>query len=176
EKAGLAGLPDGAECYRRMIQVHTSLDLSPEEVHKLGLEQVAKYRKDLAELGQKVFGISDVDAIENKLRTDPAMHCSTAQEVAAKARASLAKANAAVPKWFGIQPKAKCTVEVMGMYEAPYSTIAYYREGTPDGKRPGHYMINTYQPETRPRYEAEALAVHESAPGHHLHIPNPPEL
>ena len=176
EKAGLAGMTDGAECYRRMIQVHTSLDLSPEEVHKLGLEQVAKYRKDLAELGQKVFGISNVEEIENKLRTDPAMHFSTAQEVETKARESLAKANAAVPKWFGIQPKAKCTVEVMGMYEAPYSTIAYYREGTPDGKRPGHYMINTYQPETRPRYEAEALAFHESVPGHHLQIAIAQEL
>jgi uncharacterized protein (DUF885 family) len=105
EKAGLAGLPAGAECYRRMIQVHTSLDLSPEEVHKLGLEQVAKYRKDLAELGQKVFGISNVEDIENKLRTDPAMHFSTAQEVETKARESLAKANAAVPSDSSISPR-----------------------------------------------------------------------
>jgi uncharacterized protein (DUF885 family) len=176
DKAGLAALPDGAECYRRMIQVHTSLELSPEEVHKLGLEQVAKYRHDLAELGQKVFGTSNVEEIQQKLRTDPAMHFATAQEVESKPRATLANANAAVPKWFGIQPKAKCTVEVMGMYEAPYSTIAYYRQGTPDGKRPGHYMINTYKPETRPRYEAEALAFHESVPGHHLQIAIAQEL
>ena len=176
DKAGLAGMPDGAECYRRMIQVHTSLELTPEEVHKLGLEQVAKYRHDLAELGQKVFGTSNVEEIQQKLRTDPAMHFATAAEVEAKAREALAKANAAVPKWFGIQPKAKCTVVVMGMYEAPYSTIAYYREGTPDGKRPGHYMINTYKPETRPRYEAEALAYHESVPGHHLQIAIAQEL
>jgi len=81
-----------------------------------------------------------------------------------------------VPRWFGIQPKAACEVRVIGMHEAPYTTIAYYREPSADGKRPGSYMINTYQPETRPRYEAEALAFHESVPGHHLQIAIAQEL
>jgi uncharacterized protein (DUF885 family) len=176
DKAGLAGLLGGPECYRKMIRVHTSVDVSAEDVHKLGLEQVAKYRKDLGELGQKVFGTSDVGEIQRRLRTDPKMQFETAQEIESKAREALARANAEMPKWFGIQPKATCEVKVMGMYEAPYSTIAYYRQGTPDGKRPGTYMINTYLPETRPRYEAEALAFHEAVPGHHLQIAIAQEL
>ena len=176
EKAGLSELPHGAECYRKMIRVHTSLDMTPEEIHKLGLEQVAKFRSDLAALGQKVFGTSDVAEIQKRLRTDPEMHFKTSAEVEAKAREALARAQAAVPRWFGIQPRTQCEVKVMGMHEAPYSTIAYYRPPSADGKRPGAYMINTYLPETRPRYEAEALAFHESVPGHHLQIAIAQEL
>src|SRR2546426_3948117 len=176
EHAGLSELPHGLDCYKRMIQVHTSLDMTPEEIHKLGLEEVAKFRRDLAALGQKVFGTSDVAEIQKRLRTDPEMHFKTSAEVEAKARETLARAQAAVPRWFGIQPKAPCEVKVIGMHEAPYTTIAYYREPSADGKRPGAYMINTYQPETRPRYEAEALAFHESVPGHHLQIAIAQEL
>jgi uncharacterized protein (DUF885 family) len=153
-----------------MIRVQTSLEMDPEELHRLGLEQVAKFRHDLSELGAKALGTSDVAEIQKKLRSDPAMHFGSAEEVESKAREALARAKAAVPNWFGIQPKADCQVKVMGMHEAPYSTIAYYRNPAMDGSRPGYYMINTYQPETRPRYEAEALAFHESIPGHHLQI------
>jgi len=176
ERAGLAALPGGVECYRKMIRVETSLDLDPEQVHQLGLEQVAKFRRDLAELGGRALGTTDIAAIQKKLRGDTAMHFRTAEEVEAKARESLARANAAIPKWFGILPKAKCEVRVMGMHEAPYSTIAYYRQPAKDGSRPGEYMINTYLPETRPRYEAEALAYHEAVPGHHLQIAIAQEL
>jgi uncharacterized protein (DUF885 family) len=177
ERAGLAALPGGQECYKKMIRAHTSLDMTADEVHALGLEQVAKFRSDLAALGQKVFGTSDIKEIQKRLRTSPDMHFRTAEEVEAKARESLARAQAAVPKWFGkVQPHARCAVEVMGMHEAPYSTIAYYSHPSPDGKRPGVYKINTYRPETRPRYEAEALAFHESVPGHHLQIAIAQEL
>jgi uncharacterized protein (DUF885 family) len=96
--------------------------------------------------------------------------------VEAKAREALARSKAAIPKWFHILPKADCQVKVMGMHEAPNSTVAYYRQPAIDGSRPGYYMINTYKPETRPRYEAEALAFHESIPGHHLQIAIAQEL
>lgn len=177
EKAGMAALKDGVECYRKLIRVHTSLDMTPEALHELGLQQVAKFRQDLATLGSKALGTSDVGEIEKKLRTDPAMHFATAEQVETKARETLGRAQAAVPQWFGaVQPKTPCGVKVMGMHEAPYSTVAYYRQPSADGKRPGQYMINTYLPETRPRYEAEALAFHESVPGHHLQIAVAQEL
>lgn len=177
DKAGLAALPGGIDCYRSMIRVHTSLELDPEALHKTGLDQVAKFRRDLAELGQKVLGTSDVAEIQKRLRTSPDMHFKTPEEVESKARETLARAQAAVPDWFGkIRPKAPCEVKVMGMHEAPYSTIAYYRQPSADGRRPGTYMINTYKPETRPRYEAEALAFHEAVPGHHLQIAVAQEL
>ena len=149
---------------------------SPEELHQLGLEQVARFRKELAELGGKVLGTGDIVEIQRRLRGDAAMHFATAEEVEAKAREALARAKAAMPNWFATLPKADCAVKVMGMHEAPHSTIAYYRQPAMDGSRPGQYMINTYKPETRPRYEAEALAFHESIPGHHLQIAIAQEL
>ncbi len=176
DKAGLSNIPGGLENYQRLIRMHTSLDRTPEQLHQLGLEEVARVRKATSELGSKVLGTSDLKQIQDKLRTDPGMHFATAQEVEDKARATLARARAAIPAWFGILPKAPCDVKVMGLYEAPHSTIAYYQPGAPDGSRPGHYMINTYKPETRPRYEAEALAFHESIPGHHLQLAIAQEL
>jgi uncharacterized protein (DUF885 family) len=160
-----------------MIRVHTSLGMDPRELHQLGLDQVAKFRRDLSALGSRVFGTTEIAEIQRRLRTSPEMHFKTAEEVETKARETLARAQTAVPQWFGkIQPRARCEVRVMGMHEAPYSTIAYYRQPSADGRRPGVYMINTYLPETRPRYEAEALAFHEAVPGHHLQIAVAQEL
>jgi uncharacterized protein (DUF885 family) len=176
EKAGLTFLPGGKECYLKRIRVETSLDRTPEDLHRLGLEEVARIRAQLSALGGKVLGTTDLAEIQQRLRSDPAMHFTTAEEVEAKAREALARAKAAIPNWFGMLPKADCQVKVMGMHEAPNSTIAYYRQPAADGSRPGHYMINTYKPETRPRYEAEALAFHESIPGHHLQIAIAQEL
>jgi uncharacterized protein (DUF885 family) len=176
DKAGLSFLPGGPDCYRKQIRIQTSLDLTPEAIHKLGLEQVAKFRRDLSELGKRTLGTGDIAAIQKTLRADSAVHFRTAEEVEGKAREALARANRAVPKWFGIQPRTRCEVKVMGMHEAPNSTIAYYRQPATDGSRPGYYMINTYQPTTRPRYEAEALAFHEAVPGHHLQIAIAQEL
>ena len=169
-RPGLVSLPGGLATYQKLIRIHTSLPLTPKELHQLGLDEVKRNRAALSELGMKVLGTSDVTEIQRRLRTDPAMHFATSGEVEQKARETLSRATAALPQWFGVLPKARCEVKVMGMHEAPYSTIAYYQEGAEDGSRPGHYMINTYKPETRPRYEAEALAFHEAIPGHHLQI------
>lgn len=176
EKAGLVALPGGLDCYRRMIKVQTSLEPTPEELHALGRAEIDRIRGELAALGAKALGTSDVATIQRRLREDPAMHFETGEEIEATAREALARAEAAVPEWFGLRPKASCEVLPMGMAEAPQSTIAYYQQPATDGSRPGRYMINTYLPATRPRYEAEALAFHEAVPGHHLQIAIAQEL
>jgi uncharacterized protein (DUF885 family) len=176
EQAGLSYLPDGRECYQKRVRIQTSLDLDADQLHHLGIEEVERIRRELSALGAKVLGTGDVAEIQKRLRGDPAMHFASAEEVEAKAREALARAKAAIPEWFGIRPRADCQVKVMGMHEAPNSTIAYYRQPSVDHTRPGYYMINTYRPETRPRYEAEALAFHEAIPGHHLQIAVAQEL
>lgn len=169
-RAGLCHLPRGLDKYRRLVRVHTSLDLAPETLHAVGRAEVERIDAELAELGGRVLGTRDLSETIARLRSDPALHFSTGDEIRALAERSLARAEAALPAWFGRLPAAPCVVEPMGDHEAEHSTIAYYRPPAADGRRPGEYRINLWAPETRPRYEAEALAFHEAIPGHHLQI------
>ena len=175
-KPGLLVLPGGPGTYRALLRRHTSLEKTPDEIHAIGLAAVADVRARLSKLGLKVFGTADIPTIQRRLREDPAMHFSTSAEIEAKARQSLAAAQAAVPRYFGLQPRTPCVVRVMGEHEAKNGLIGYYQELALDGSRPGTYVINTTQPVTRPRYEAQALAFHESVPGHHLQIAIAAEL
>ena len=170
EKVGLKWLPGGQDCYARMVRIETTLDVSPAALHQLGLEEVKRIEGELSALGQRALGTSDLKEIQRRLRTDPALFFKTRDEVEAKARSALAAAQAAVPKAFGRLPKTPCVVKRIEPHEEVDTTIAYYKRGAGDGSRPGTYYINTYAPQTRPRYEAEALAFHEAVPGHHLQI------
>jgi uncharacterized protein (DUF885 family) len=176
EQPGISFVDGGDEAYRVAIRRHTSLDLDAKEIHGYGVAEVARIRGEIAALGKKVFGTDDLAQIQRKLREDPDLHFRTRSEIEAKATSALAKANAAVPAAFGIQPKMRCEVVRVPEHEERETTIGYYREPAADGSRPGRYYINTSEPLTRPRYDAEALAFHESVPGHHLQIAIAQEL
>jgi uncharacterized protein (DUF885 family) len=139
-------------------------------VHAIGLEEIARIDGEFVQLGARLLGTDGLAATLHALREDPALHFGTREEIEATARASLERANGAIGEWFGRLPKAPCEVVVMPAHEEKHSTIAYYREPAADGSRPGQYYVNTYAPETRPRYEAETLAFHEAVPGHHLQL------
>jgi uncharacterized protein (DUF885 family) len=169
-RPGICHIDGGEAAYADLIRVHTSLPLSADELHATGLAEVDRIRDELAALGERTLGTAGVPEIQGRLRSDPALHFGTSDEVLDAAVRALARANEAIPAWFGILPRAVCEVVVMGAHEEAHSTIAYYRQPPEDGSRPGQYYVNTGAPETRPRYEAEALAYHESVPGHHLQI------
>jgi uncharacterized protein (DUF885 family) len=176
DRPGIVHLPGGEAAYRGMAQAHTSLDTAPEEVHAIGLAEIERIDAEFVDLGGQLLGTDGLDATLRALRTDPALHFATAEEIVGVAEASLARANAAIPEWFGRLPEAPCEVVPIPPHEEKHSTIAYYREPAADGARPGQYYVNTYAPQTRPRYEAETLAFHESVPGHHLQIAIAQEL
>jgi uncharacterized protein (DUF885 family) len=176
DRPGLSHLPGGDEVYARLVRAHTTLDLAPETIHAVGLEETERIDAEFRELGGRLLGTTSQAAVLDRLRSDPALHFSTPAEVFAVAESSLARANAAIADWFGRLPRTPCVVVEMGEHEAKYSTIAYYRQPAADGSRPGSYYINTTAPETRPRYEAEVLAFHEAVPGHHLQIAIAQEL
>jgi uncharacterized protein (DUF885 family) len=178
DRPGISELAGGAEDYRRLVRVHTSLDLDPVDIHRTGLDEVERINAELVRLGERALGTRSGRRAEilGRLRADPALHFSTAEEIVASARAAVERARAVTPRWFGRQPRAACEVVEMGAHEAKDGTIAYYRQPAPDGSRPGQFFINTHAPETRPRYEAEALAYHEAVPGHHFQIAIAQEL
>jgi uncharacterized protein (DUF885 family) len=176
DRPGLLHLPGGREAYALLARAHTSLDTPPEEVHRIGLAEIERIDAEFVELGARLLGTDGLTATLRALREDPKLYFGTRDEVEASAVRSLERANASVPEWFGRLPKAPCEVVRMPVHEEKHSTIAYYREPAADGSRPGQHFINTYAPETRPRYEAEALAFHESVPGHHLQIAIAQEL
>jgi len=167
---GIGSLPGGDRCYAALIAYHTTLPRTPAELHALGEKEIARIDAAIEALGARLFGTRERPAILARLRTDPKLYFSSAAEVEDHARRALAAAKAKIPQFFGILPKADCVVEVIPEYEAPYTTIAYYARANADGSLPGRYMINSFAPTTRPRYEASVLAYHESIPGHHLQI------
>jgi uncharacterized protein (DUF885 family) len=176
ERAGIGHVPGGVDAYERLVAAHTTLDLDPQSIHDIGLEEIARIDAAFEELGGRLLGTATTAETIARLRHDGALRFTTRDEVRETAEASLRRANAAIPDWFGRLPQAPCEVVVMGDHESAHSTIAYYREPAAGGSRPGSYYINTALPETRPRYEAEALAFHEAVPGHHLQLAIAQEL
>jgi uncharacterized protein (DUF885 family) len=170
DRPGLCHVPGGDDAYRGLVRAHTSLDVTADDLHRIGRAEIERIDGELAALGWRVLGARTLADTVRALRADPALHFATPAEVQAKAVFALARATEAIPQWFGRLPQAPCDVVRMGPHEEEHSTIAYYRHPAEDGSRPGQYYINTSHPETRPRYEAEVLAYHESVPGHHLQI------
>ncbi|MDB4961742.1 MAG: hypothetical protein JWP01_1741, partial [Myxococcales bacterium] len=176
ETEGLAGLPDGEACYRATILHHVGLPMTPDELHALGRSEIARTDREIAALGKTVLGTPDLASTITRLRTDKALYFSSGAEILAAAQTALDRAKAATPAYFSVLPKTDCVMREIPTYEAPYSTIAYYRQPHYDGSKPGEYFVNTYKPETRPRFELEALTWHESIPGHHTQIAISQEL
>jgi uncharacterized protein (DUF885 family) len=172
DKVGVGHLPLGQACYRARIIDHTGLPLTADELHKLGQTEIARINQEMVELGRTLFGKAGgtLAAVVDKLRTDRSLYFRDAQEIQRAASAALAAAKNRMPEYFGRLPRADCVVVPIPEYEAPFTTIAYYREPHFDGTKPGEYFINVYKPEVRPRFEMEVLTFHESIPGHHLQI------
>jgi len=170
EKSGVCWLPDGEEIYSRAVHRYTSLDLTPEEIHQIGLDEIAALGHEYRELGDKVLGTTDLVEIYARLRDDPALRFGSGEEIKAHVEAALDRANAAIPDWFGRRPEAPCILMEVPEVGAGDAPLAYYLPPAGDGSRPGIFFINTTAPTTRTRYESEALSFHEGVPGHHFQL------
>ncbi len=156
-------LPDGKANYRQAIREYTTLDLSPEDIHKLGLSEVAKLHAQMVEVMHETGFKGDFPAFLHYLRTDPKFYAKTPQELLNRA-AWIAKVfDGKASQYFGYLPRARFTIKPVPPDVAPFYTSG--RGG------PGLYLVNTYDLPHRPLYNLTALTLHESAPGHAFQIP-----
>ncbi|WP_199442319.1 DUF885 domain-containing protein [Umezawaea beigongshangensis] len=173
---GLSWLPGGPDRYAALVRVHTTTDRTPEELHRTGLELTAALDREYEEIGARVFGPGTAAEVRQRLRTDPAMKWTSAQEMLDAARATIERAEREAPNWFGRLPRSRCVVEPVPEAEAPNTAGAYYAEPTLDGSRPGTYFTNTHEVRGRDRFIAESVAFHEAVPGHHFQLTIAQEL
>ncbi|WP_370948313.1 DUF885 family protein [Amycolatopsis sp. cg5] len=175
-RPGLSWLPGGAEKYAKLIRVHTTVSMSAEELHELGLSVLAGLKAEYRELGERVFGLTDLAEIFERLRTDPALRWNSGEELLDSARAAIARAETVAPRWFNSVPPTKCLVDAIPAAQADGGTMGYYIERALDGSREGTYFANTFDAHERPRHVSEAIAFHEAVPGHHFQIELAQEL
>jgi uncharacterized protein (DUF885 family) len=170
DTVGIWDTPDGDAFYRERVKYHTTTDLTPEQIHAIGLQEVARIRGEMDEIIRKVGFKGSFAEFVNFLRTDPQFYFKTPDELF---RAYVVTAKLIDPelvKLFGKLPRTPYGVRVIPMTSAPTTTTAYYQGPSIEGTRPGYYYVNLYRPEVRPKYEMEVLTVHEAVPGHHLQI------
>ncbi|AYY12124.1 DUF885 domain-containing protein [Actinobacteria bacterium YIM 96077] len=171
DRPGLVHLPDGEELYQTLIQQHTGLALEADDLHQIGLEEATKtIRAEFAEVGERVFGTSNVREIFDRLLTDTSLRYGSSDEILAHAKTCLDKATTAMDSWFGIRPQAPCELTPVPDYLAADVPPAYYTPPSADGNRPGEYHVNLHEPTERGRFQTASIAYHEAIPGHHLQL------
>jgi uncharacterized protein (DUF885 family) len=171
EKCGLVWLPDGEQTYARALAANTTTTLGAQEIHDLGLHQIASLEEEYSTLGGEVLGTSDVPAVYERLRTDPALRHHDAAEILAECETAFARARAEMPAWFNRLPKADCEIRT-----TTQGALGFYYPPSEDGSRGGVFYVNTSDPSAWGRVEIEALSYHEGIPGHHLQLAIASEL
>ena len=169
EQPGIWALPDGAQYYKFLIHRSTTTDLTPDELHQIGLNEVKKDEAAMLPIAQKL-GFKDLKTFNASLKTNPTLHPASAEALLAAYRSDLTPMQARLPQLFGHLPTATYQVVAVPDYLQKSAAPAYYEAGTADGKRPGRIFINTYNATSRNLYDVEVIAYHEGLPGHHLQI------
>jgi uncharacterized protein (DUF885 family) len=176
ESIAASALPDGEAYYAHAVRRETTTRLTPAEVHAIGLSEVARIRGEMQAVIQQVgFGGSFAEFVAF-LRSDPRFYFTRSEDLITAYRDVAKRADAELPALFAVLPRQPYGVREIPAHEGPAQPAAYYQRGAPDGSRAGFFWANTYKLDTRPKYEMEALTLHEAVPGHHLQIARAAEL
>ena len=166
EEIGIGYNPDGATCYPALVRHYATIEPAASEIHRLGLEQIARIRAEMQDIIDKHFAGATIEAFLRGLNDDPKYTFRTEDEVLQYSVAALARAKARVPEAFGRLPKADVEIRAYPAYRA--SGTGEYHSSSEDGTRPGIYYIAVVNPTRRSRAIQESVLHHETYPGHHL--------
>ena len=177
---GIWRFPDGAGYYAERLANYTTTNMTPDQIHNLGLAQVARIHKEMGVVQKKMGVKGDLQAFFKYMRTEPKFYAPETEEGRALYLSETQKAQDAItpllPKWFGILPKAPLVVKPVEAFREKSAGKAFYQRPAPDGSRPGTYYANLYKMADMPLTEVEALFYHEGIPGHHLQLAIQTEL
>jgi len=168
EKAGVWQWPDGDKFYAFTVRQYTTTEMTPEQIHKKGLEEVTRIHAEMEKVKTEVGFQGTMQEFFTSLRTDSKFYYKTPEELLTGYRALVKTVDPKLIKLFKNLPRLPYGVEPIPAASAPDTTAAYYGPGSADAGRAGTYFVNLYRPETRPKWEMTALSLHESVPGHHL--------
>ena len=170
EHSGIMWNPGGEEFYSRQLRRYTDHeDATPEDVHKVGLEEIERLKNEFLVYGEKVFGSGlDFQSIISKMQTEPSMRYENEEQMLQLAEEAVKRAYEPLGEWFTVYPEAPCIVLPVPPESAEHAPPAYYWPPSQDGSRPGTYFLNTYDASSKSIFEAESVAFHEAIPGHHM--------
>jgi uncharacterized protein (DUF885 family) len=170
ESIAMRDLPDGMAWYRVRARASTTTDLTPEQIHAIGLAEVKRIRAQMdSAIAASGFRGSFAEFVQF-LRTDPRFYFTTADDLLRASRDIAKRVDPELVRLFGTLPRLPYGVSPIPAYAERSQTTAYYQPGSPEGHRAGTYFVNTYELSARPKWEMQALTFHEAVPGHHLQI------
>jgi uncharacterized protein (DUF885 family) len=172
---GIWALPDGEAYYRFLVKQSTTTDMTADQIHQIGVDEVKKDEDQLLVIAHKL-GFADIKALQNAATHNPKLFPTSKEQLLDAYRGYLDRMRPKLPQLFGRLPKATVVVMPVPAYVEKDQAAAYYEHGSPDGSRPGMVYVNTYQFETRSLADVEDRAYHEGLPGHHLQISIAQEL
>ena len=172
---GISSLSDGAKYYRFLIRRTTTTNLTADQIHQIGLDEVKRDEAEMLAIARKL-GSPDLPSFRASLKANPKLKAASGDALLDAYRSYLTPMQARLPQLFGRLPKAKFEVAAVPDFLEKTSAAAYYEQGAPDGSRPGRIRIDTYNATDRNLYDVESIAYHEGLPGHHLQISIAQEL
>lgn len=173
---GLGALPGGDEWYAFLVRRRTTTDLTPAEIHQIGLDEVARIHKEMQGVMDQVGFDGDLKAFFEYLKTEDRFYYDEPGQLIQGYRDMAAHIESLTPKLFDIFPKTGFEVRAVEPFREKSASGGQYRRGSPDGSRPGVFFANTYDIKARPKWAMESLFLHEAIPGHHFQISIQQEL